>query len=578
MSVDVRTGELDKYSSSTLYQVIADVARKYPQKPAIEFMGRTIRYRQLIDRTNAAAASYENLGVTAGDRIAICLPNCPQLIISVFALSRLGAAAVLLNPLSSPRELAGQLEATGCKGLVISDLFFHKLTPQTIKCLEFVIYAGIMKEMNTTSKIAYSAAGSLKNLRALLFRMSLLSAGCGIADGGTAGCGNAGCGTTRLLSWKSFDGLSLTGRCGSNVSNVFQNSEADALIFFSGGTSGIPKPVRHSSRSLNLSAIQCLFTEPPIDEDSSILTVLPVFHIFGFVIALYLAIITGCLSILVPRFNAESTAKLIIKNKITYMAGVPTLYEAILESHAIKKAALKKKLDFSSFRIGFCGGDTLDEDILNRFNSLIWENHGTGRIVNGYGLTECCPVTVMPRDGTGPAGSLGKAFPGINICIVRTGTTTVVPPGEEGEICVNAASMMSCNTDLLQAHSDGREWLHTGDAGSIGGDGFLHFHHRLRRIIKVSGYTIFAGDVENVIMSCKCAEKVCVTGSERRIKAYVVLKPGFTEKKAAAEITSHCRKNLSPWAVPSAIEFRKSLPVNMLGKISWGQLEEDASK
>jgi long-chain acyl-CoA synthetase len=237
-------------------------------------------------------------------------------------------------------------------------------------------------------------------------------------------------------------------------------------------------------------------------------------------------------------------------------------------------------LDFTGFRVGFCGGDKISPDSLRLFNDLIARNGGSGRVLDGYGLSEVCPVTVMPRNGDGPTGSIGVPIPGVHLSIVEPGTTTTLPRNSEGEICVSGDALMSGYLDdeeatrkVLWRHDDGRTWLHTGDSGYMDESGYLFFKSRLRQIIKVSGNTVYLTEVQSVLSRHPAVARVAAvpkTDEKGQERVGVVIVPAG--ELTRQEVLAHCQELLPPWAVPVSIEFRDELPVNLLGKIAWGKL------
>ncbi|MDD4494486.1 MAG: AMP-binding protein [Eubacteriales bacterium] len=577
------------FSEMSLLEAINSVAAEYPFRPALEFMDKTTSYKELVKNISITASIFEFRGISPGDCVAICAPNCPQAVTSLYAINKIGAVAVMLNPLLPAGLLLKQIKDTHCTGLVILDILMPAILKEHRRLAVKNRYSGEHKALSFIMLIKLSTEMSPSNARHYKLKFSC-----------------------RLLFTEIFmkvnkhpfierrPALDDIGEPSIDNSRL-SSAKRSAVIIFSGGTSGNPKPVVHTSESINLSAIQCLSTEPPVEEGMSMLSVLPIFHIYGLVVSLHLALIAGGKSILVPRFRTSNTVKLLLGKKPTYMAGVPAIYASLLKSSHLKKAEKRGNLDFSGFRIGFCGGDKLNASTLYGFNEMIRRNGGTGRIVDGYGLTECCPVTVMPRDGSGPEGSIGKAFPGIEICIVNPEINEKLHYGEEGEICIFARNTMSyylySSSETFKAfrmHSDGKFWLHTGDTGKLDKEGFLFIISRMRRIIKVSGYSVFPAQIEEVLMShpgvCNAAVTEQNEGSQLvQIKAYIVLKFDYfmansrfilkfklfrtlAENKARRQIFDYCIQKLAPWAVPKIIEFRASLPVNLLGKTAYGQL------
>lgn len=591
------------FSELSLYEVINKIASQYPHRPALQFMGKITTFEEMSKNISATAAEFERRGISQGDCVALCAPNCPQAIVTLYALNKIGAVAVLLNPLLPSAQLLNQIEDAGCKGLIILDLLMPKLLkelrraegknnaarainePRVINGQGFVMLIKLSDEMSHSTALRYKLLLAFRLLRTGIYTR-----------------------LNRHFADSIFTGSPAKARYENSSLTVKPETPAPAkqpaVIIFSGGTSGSPKPVIHTSESINLAAMQCLATEPPIEEGMSMLTVLPIFHIYGLTVALHLALLAAGRCILLPRFTHCGMVRVLIKDKPTYMAGVPAIYASLLKSKHLKEAEKKGKLDFSGFRIGFCGGDKLDDSTLLGFNEMIRRNGGAGRIVDGYGLTECCPVTVMPRDGTGPSDSIGRPFSGIELCIVYPETDEELQNGEVGEICIRAQSTMlrylgstSDSSDVFRLHSDGMLWLHTGDLGKQDEDGYLYLTARMSRIIKVSGYSVFPSYVENVLEDHPGISKAAITSYNKgsaqvHIKASIVLKKGYfraasnlfskskllrksAENKARRQILDYCHQKLAPWSIPKIIEFRASLPVNMLGKTAYGQLGQD---
>jgi long-chain acyl-CoA synthetase len=548
------------YPQTTMYQCIREIACKLSYRAAYEFMGRKSTFGKFLEQIDSAAAAYLNLGVRQGDKVALCLPNCPQMVISLYALNRIGAVAVMLNPLTPPLELARLIDETECQGFLALDILLPNLSEMLAECqsLKFVVSAGLITEMSLSFAVKYSIAAMPRLVRMICTKLKV-----------------------KCIPWNSFK---------EHTNKILppeaSDPYADAVMLVSGGTSGQPKIVVHSSMSMNSSAVQSIATEPPIEDNMSFLAVLPGFHIFGLTVSVHIAFMAGTCCILVPRFNPELVAKHIIESRPAYMAGVPLFFEDILQSRLLKKAVRQEKLDMSGFRVAFCGGDKLPESTQVRFNQMVKDSGGTGKLVEGYGLTECCPVTLTPQS-TDLMGSIGIAFPGIRVSIVKPGTAEEVGIGEEGEICINAPSVMKGylnnpedTSKALRMRPGGSVWLHTGDIGVMDQNGYVYFRDRLKRLIKVSGYTVFAVQVEEALESHPDVEKACVIGlpdprSGHQVKAFVVLQKDCNTTNLERKLTVHCCERLIPCAVPAIFEFRKEIPLTQLGKVAWGVLENE---
>lgn len=498
-----------EYSNATIYEIIKKNAETFPKRLALDFMDKTMNYKEFQIKIEAIAASFYKMGIKKGDKIALCLPNCPQAAIALYALNRVGAVAVTINPLYPSLDIYKRLNEADCKGIIILNLVLPKLKTVYSSCpsIKFIVSANIFKEMSLVNAFGMRILAMTRSLKASFYSIKL-----------------------KPIQWEKLN----KNKDIPPPSNIATPLDV-AVIIFSGGTSGSPKAVKFSSFSMNAAIMQALATEPPIEDGMSMLTILPFFHIFGLNVSLHMAFLAAGKCILVPRFHPNYIVKLMIKKKPTYMAGVPTIFDGILRSRLLVKATKNKKLDMSGFRHAFCGGDKLSETTYHQFNDLIKNAGGSGLIVEGYGLTESCPITVMPH-AEYKKGSLGKPFPGVKICVVQPGTTQEVPIGIEGEICVSTPALMveylnapKETAHVLQIHEEGVKWLHTGDIGILDHDGFLFYKYRLRRLIKVSGNSVFAIQVEEVLEAHPAVYKACVIGipdeyTIHKIKAYIVLK------------------------------------------------------
>ncbi len=551
--------QIIEYTDHTLYEVIKKNSKAYQSRTAIDFMDKTMSYPDFLNKIDRVSSSFLKMGIIKGDKIALCLPNCPQAALSIYALNRIGAVAVLLNPLLPATDIFHLLNETDCKGIIILNLILSRFTSIYASCpnLNFVISANIIEEMSLLNALATNILAFSRTVKAIAAQNTLNSI--------------------------PFRNLYIQTDILSSENII--TADDPAIIVFSGGTTGASKAVVYSSRSLNAAVLQSLATEPPTCEDTSMLAVLPYFHIFGLNVTFHMAFAAAGTCIMVPRFNPNNIVKLMIKKKPTYMSAVPTIFEGILKSRLLETAMKKQRLDFQKFRIAFCGGDNLSEKTYQKFNELIRNFGGRGLIVEGYGLTECCPVTVMRRNEY-RKGSLGLPFPGISICIVRPDTIEELPADTEGEICVSTPAVMTGylnspeeTNKVLRIHHDGKLWLHTGDIGTVDNEGYLFFRDRIRRLIKVSGYSVFALTVEKVLQSHPAVLTSCVLGihdeySIQKIKAFVVLREHCNENKIRHELIAICKDKLMPWSVPKIIEFRDTLPTNLLGKVSLSSLAE----
>ena len=312
------------------------------------------------------------------------------------------------------------------------------------------------------------------------------------------------------------------------------------------------------------------------------LAAMPIFHGFGLGVCIHTMLANGGRCLLVPRFTAKSYGKLLKKKKCNFIAGVPTLYEALLRLPSMENA------DLSSLKGVFSGGDSLSVELKKKFDKFLYDHNAAVQIREGYGTTETVTACCLTPPHMAKEGSIGLPFPDTYIKIVKPGTDEELPYGEEGEILLAGPTVMKEYIDnpeetaqTLRTHADGLTWVYTGDLGYMDDDGFVYFKGRSKRMIISSGYNIYPAQLENIIDAHELVQMSCVIGVPdtyrmQRVKAFVMLKPGVPANEATREsIMAYCRKNIAKYAMPKEIEFRENLPKTLVGKVAYRQLEEE---
>lgn len=315
------------------------------------------------------------------------------------------------------------------------------------------------------------------------------------------------------------------------------------------------------------------------------LAVMPMFHGFGLGVSIHSMLMNGGQCVLVPRFTAESYAKLIKKYKCNFIAGVPTLYEALL------RQPVMDGVDLSCLKGVFSGGDSLSVELKKRFDKFLYDHNASIQVREGYGTTECVTASCLTPTHVYKEGSIGQPFPDTYYCIVKPGTQEELPYGEEGEICISGPTVMLGYLDhpeetaqTLQVHPDGRTWVHTGDLGTMDDEGFIYFRQRLKRMIVTSGYNVYPSQMENILDAHELVQMSCVIGvpdplKMQKVKAFVMLKPGVpANEETKAVLMAYIRKNVAKYALPYDIEFRAELPKTLVGKVAYRVLEEEELK
>ena len=283
-----------------------------------------------------------------------------------------------------------------------------------------------------------------------------------------------------------------------------------------------------------------------------------------------------------PRFTADSYAKLLLKYRCNFIAGVPTLYEALLRLPAMKNA------DLSCLKGVFSGGDSLSVELKKRFDKFLMDHGAVVQVREGYGLTECVTASCLTPYQTAKEGSIGIPFPDTYYKIVKPGTHKELPYGQEGEICLSGPTVMKGylnhpeeTEQTLQEHEDGLTWVHTGDLGAMDQDGFVYFKQRIKRMIVTSGYNVYPSQLENVFDAHQLVQMSCVIGVPdalkiQKVKAFIMLKPGVVaSQETKDELMAYARKHIAKYALPYDIEFRAELPKTLVGKVAYRELEEE---
>ena len=483
------------------------------------------------------------------------MPNTPEGIISFYALNKIGAIANMIHPLSSEQEIKNYLISTNSVMLVMIDLCYEKV-------------AQIIKETDVYKTIIVSAGNSMSMLLKLGY---IFTKSYKIKKPHFKG---------EYMYWNDFlrKGSTYNGRCSFET-----GKDTPAVILHSGGTTGTPKGILLSNGNFNTLAEQAKIVLHRLEKGDVILTIMPIFHGFGIGVSVHTPLHIGCTINLIPQFDARHFDKLIAKTNPQVVVGVPTLYEALLNTN-------NKKLDLKKLKYAICGGDTLTVSLARRVNVFLEEHNSKVKIMQGYGMTESTAATALACDDYNVEGSIGIPFPGDYFKIVKPNTQEEAPYMETGEICVCGPTVMMGYLDneketneVLQIHDDGNVWLHTGDMGYMNKDGIIFYQSRLKRMIISSGYNIYPQQIETVIEEHEAVLKCTVIGiphpyKVQVAKAIIVLRNGYSDSWITKKsIKEHCEKNLSKFSLPYEYEYRKSLPRTLIGKVDLKKLNDESA-
>lgn len=539
-----------EYPDITLCDAVWSIAEENPNITALVYMDRKVTYKELKTEILLAQQMLADAGVKKGDKIMVCLPNIPQAVYLLYGADRLGAVSAFIHPLSAREEIIR---------------YIAELDPACVIALDsmYSLFEEIKDSVVFRSLIFTSPADELSLYRRMAYE--LLSKTKHNID------------SKKYYLWRN-----LKSKCTDNITEKSQISPDDtSVVLFSGGTTGEPKGVMLSGKALNAMAVQTAYMSGTDIKGKIMLSAMPVFHGFGLCVCVHTVLCHGGVCVLVPRFTTAEYTKLIRKYRPHFIAGVPTLFEALIREKNMKSA------DLSCLQGVFCGGDSLPVSLKKRFDAFLKDRKSTVKIREGYGATECVTASCLTPKDFEKEGSIGVPFPDTYYKICEAGTENELPNNSVGEICISGPAVMKgyLNDEeetkrVLKRHSDGRVWLHTGDAGSMDEDGFVYFSHRLKRVIISSGYNIYPQVVERALELHPKVQRCCVVGVKdeykmERVKAYVVpCEKAEDEDLMREELIVHLKRYVARFALPSNIEFMESLPVNAVGKIEYSKLEK----
>ncbi len=534
-----------KYPQEPLPILVKRNAEKYPNNSATEFFGATLTYAALWKQIQSFANALSRMGVEPGTKVAIMLPNCPQAIISFYAVLWLGGVAVMTNPLYVEREMEHQWVDSEAKVLVFLDHLYPRISKVLPK-------TGIKKIIATSIKDYLPFPKNwLYPIKA--FKDKLFTA--------------VPYGDDVFNFSKLIDGTPPSPPpCPIAVGDL-------ALLQYTGGTTGVAKGVMLSHANILANVVQIAGWFPALHWGKErFVAILPFFHVFGMTVAMNFPLYTGCTVILVPKFDLDAFIKTLQQTKPTLFPGVPTIFAAIVNHKNISS------FDMSSIRYCITGSAPMPVEVLKKFEAL------TGSIIiEGYGLTESSPVThCNPINGTRKAGSIGIPLPDTECRIVDLEMgVEELSFGQVGELVVKGPQVMLGYWKMPQETSstlrDG--WLYTGDIATIDEQGYTFIVDRKKDMIIAGGYNIYPREVDEVLYEHpKILDAVTVGVPDpyrgETVKVFIVPKPG--QEISEKEIIQFCKSRLAAYKVPKIVEFRESLPKTTVGKVLRKELRKEA--
>lgn len=538
------------YPSQPLFRFLDTAERRYPRNRAVVFYDHALSYRDLNRAANRFANAMIGLGVKKGDRIALLLPNSPQMVIAYYGALKAGAVVVSMNPLFNAEELTQQINDSGAETLVALSVMhdlIRRARPRT----------GLRRLVITNIKEYFSP------LRRLLFSIVReRGEGHRIVLDGEAG---------------TYSFHELISRAPDSLPGVGVAPDDLAVIQYSSGTTDLPKGVMLTHANLVANTVQVRHWTTDVEEGNEvILAALPFSHSYGMTACMNLSTSIAGTLILLPTFSTREVLDVIARYRPTLFPGVPTMYVAINNYPNVRRFGLK------SIRACVSGAAPLPLEVQEAFEKLT-----LGKLVEGYGLTEASPVThANPIYGRRKTGSIGVPLPDTEATVVDLHTGEEAPVGTIGELVVSGPQVMRGYWNrpdesaqvLRPPNGSGFSRLLTGDLARRDEDGFFQIIDRKKDMILAGDFNIYPRDVEEVLYENPKVLEAAVTGvppdgHNQTIKAYVVLKKG--EMATPEEFIEFCRQRLGNYAVPRLIEFREQLPKTFVGKVFKRKLAEE---
>ncbi len=543
-----------EYFEGTMFEAVKAIGDKYPNYVAFDFMGKSTTYKKLIEQIEVCARSLKAMGIREGDKVTVAMPNCPQAIYMFYAINLIGGIANMIHPLSAEKEIEFYLNDSNSVAAITLDQFYGKFDHiRKNTKVKNIIIAAIKDELPQPLKIGYVLTSGRKIEKIPK--------------------------NAPVILWKQF--LKLSEKC-TNEYKVERKSEDPAVILYSGGTTGISKGIVLTNKNFNALGQQVIATNPIFSPGDKMLSAMPVFHGFGLGVCIHTMLSQGGRCILVPRFTPKTYAKDLVKNKCNFIAGVPTLYEALLRLPDMDGK------DLSCLKGVFSGGDSLSVELKRKLDKFLADHNASIQVREGYGTTETVTACCLTPIHMAKEGSIGLPFPDTYIKIVEPDTDRELPYGEEGEILLSGPTAMKEymghpeeTAKTLRTHSDGLTWVYTGDLGTMDEQGFVYFKGRAKRMIISSGYNVYPAQLENILDAHELVQMSCAIGVPdpykiQKVKAFVKLVPGIEPNDETKEVLmEYCRKNIAKYAMPYDIAFKEEMPKTLVGKVAYRALEEE---
>lgn len=540
-----------QYFEGGLYDAVYESSCKWPHNTALEYFDTQVTYKELIKKINKVAAALKALGAEPGEKITICMPNTPEAIYMFYAINEIGAVANMIHPLSSEKEIEDYVCQAHSKIMLCVDISYPKVE-------------AIIKNTEIEQLVVVSPTRSMDIIVRAIYKL-------------TKGRKNHIKKSQHVITWDRF--LAKSNKFIGNP-HARVNSTDDAVIMYSGGTTGKPKGIILSNLNFNAQALGAKYLVPELFRpEYSFMAFLPNFHAFGLGCCIHMPLCFGARTFLIPQFNPKKFKSYITKYKVDILVGVPTVFE-YLTKIKFKKDGLK------NVKYVVSGGDMISMSSKERINDFL-KAHGSKAVLeNGYGLTEASGGFIFsPRSVAEEPDTIGYPIPDNEVIIMDLKTKKPAKLGQDGEILVRGLAVMKGylgkpkETEAAFIKVGTKKYLRTGDIGYLDERGVVHFRSRLKRMIVSNGYNIYPANIEDVTLKCKDVSACAVVGREDKLRGekvvvFVVAKPGAHEWAIRRDLNGIYRKYLAKYEIPREIRFIGALPKTKLAKVDFKALED----
>ena len=547
-SEEAKRAQLPKES---IYQHLRSVNADHRDDVAIHYINSCMTYGTLLDSIEQAAAAFASLGVKKNDIVTFCAITTPELVIMIYALNKLGACAMVIDPRYTAPVILDFIENAKSRLLVT----FTVTAP----------VQELVKQARVDHIVTFTPGESIRGLMGVYARMRMRVK---LPK------------DERVCNWKAFMALGE----GKSVPTVDYSEFQLAGIALTGGTTGAPKGVMFSNDGFNAVAMDFRYCGVEYDRTHRFMNIIPAFASYGMVASMHMPLSLGLEMVIIPKFDAAQVGKYIMKWRPQHTLMVPAHYEKLMNSKEMRGG---QRLDF--FITAGSGGDTMNAGLEAKLNGFLTERGAKFPLSQGYGMSEVSSAAACSCNGNFRSLSVGYPLLMNTIGIFKPDSTEELGYGEEGEICITGPAVMlgylnnpEESEKVMIRHPDGQVWIHSGDLGSMDRDGFLYIKGRIKSmIIKFDGHKVFPVYIEGVIGSHPDVMSCAVVGVKDRehaqgqaVHAVVQLK-SRTEAEVRPELEAMMKKEIEARGIPSSIDFVNDMPHTGMGKIDYRKLAKD---